>query len=100
MMLNFGIFAVPLAYGAWGFGVGRFRRYVQALPPADLRLLFVPYFIWFIPNMILWDLDNWLAHSLNRAIFPIVVIWLLSDKLRRSSTRTYRNIHRRLKTNG
>ena len=81
MMLNFGPYAVPFAYAVWGFLVGRFRRYVRHVPSGDLRFFWLPYFTWFIPNMLIWDLDNWLAHSMNRAVFPIFVVWLMAGKV-------------------
>jgi hypothetical protein len=80
MMLNFGPWAVPLAYAIWGFLVGRFRRYMRSIPATDLRRFCVPYLIWLIPNMLAWDLDNWLAHSMNRAVFPMLIVWLLANK--------------------
>ena len=80
-MLNFGPYAVPLSYAAWGFLVGRFRKYMRSIPHGDLRLLIVPYFIWFIPNMMAWDVDNWLAHFMIRAFFPILLVWMLSVKV-------------------
>ena len=83
MMLNFGFFPVPIAYAIWGFVVGRFRRYVKNLSEKnDLRFFIMPYFIWFIPNMLIWDLDNWVAHSVTRAAFPILIVWLMSSKVR------------------
>lgn len=81
-MLNFGPHAVPFVHALWGFLVGRFRRYVRSLPRNDLRLFIVPYFVWFIPNMLAWDLDNWMAHSMARAVFPILIVWLLATKVR------------------
>ena len=80
MMLNFGPWAVPFAYGLWGFLVGRFRRFIRNMPEFDLRRFVVPYLIWLIPNMLAWDMDNWLAHTMNRAAFPVLIIWLAADK--------------------
>ena len=82
MMLNFGPYAVPVAYALWGFMVGRFRRYTRSIQARDLRLFMVPYLVWFIPNMLAWDLDNWVAHSTLRAFIPMLIVWLMAAKVR------------------
>lgn len=76
-MLNFGIIGVPIAYAFLGFIVGRFRRYVRGIPPGDPRLFFLPYAIWFIVNLLLWDSDNYLAHFLVRGSFTVIICLLM-----------------------
>lgn len=79
-MLNFGFWGAPFAYAMWGFLIGRFRRFTQSLPAGDMRFLFFPYFIWLFVNMLLWDSDNYIAHTMLRAAFPFFVIFLMSSK--------------------
>jgi hypothetical protein len=84
-MLNFGWPAVPVVYALLGWIVGRFRKYVVQLPPGDLRALLVPYGVLFMPNMLLWDSDNYLAHWLARAGFVFATVFLMSSRRERSS---------------
>ena len=73
-MLNFGIWSAPVAYAFFGFLVGRFRRYFHAIQPGDLRFLVATYGTYFLVNMLLWDLDNYIAHTMIRAGFSIPVL--------------------------
>ena len=81
MMLNFGPYGVPVVYSLWGFIVGRVRRLQRNLDPKDLRWLIMPYIVWLLPNMLAWDFDNYLAHTLIRAAIPIAVVYLMIGKL-------------------
>jgi hypothetical protein len=75
-MLNYGVWGVPVVFGLWGFFVGRFRRYLSTVPAGDLRLLATPFLTYFLLTMPLWDSDNYLAHSMIRAGFALLVLFL------------------------
>jgi hypothetical protein len=80
-ILNFGMVGVPIAYAIMGFIVGRFRRYMRGIPPGDPRLFFLPYVIWFLVNLLLWDSDNYLAHFLMRGSFSVLVCLLIVTRV-------------------
>ncbi len=81
-MLNFGAWGVLPAFAVFGFLVGRFRRYMRGLDPSDLRWQLVPYGIWFLLNLYLWDFDNYVAHFVTRAGFAFLVVWLMAHRAR------------------
>jgi hypothetical protein len=82
-MLNFGAWGVPVVFAMWGLFVGRFRRYLRSIPNGDLRLLAAPFGTYFLLNMLLWDSDNYVAHSVMRAAVPLVILFVAVGRSRR-----------------
>lgn len=80
-MLNFGLIGVPIAYALLGFFVGRFRRYLRGVAPGDYRWLIIPYWILFMPNLLLWDSDNYIAHFVLRGLIPMIVCFLMTVRV-------------------
>ena len=83
--MNFGMLGAPLAFAVFGLLVGLLRRYVARIEPGDLRLLFVPYLVWMSFNLLYWDLDNYIAHTVLRAGIPMIAILLLRKRVPRAS---------------
>ena len=75
-LINFGFLGVPLAYGVLGWLIGRHRRSLRALHPGDFRAVWLAYWTYFLVNMLLWDSDNYIAHTVMRAVIPLAVLYV------------------------
>ena len=73
-MLNFGPLGIVPAYAIWGVLVGYMRRFCNSIEIGDLRILIVPILIWWGHQLLLWDSDNFVAHTILRAVTAIAVI--------------------------
>ena len=80
-MLNFGPFVVPLSFLIFGFLVGRLRRLLIALEPADSRLLLLPFLLNLCFVILVADSDNVLFFLVKNGTLPFAVLALSSTKL-------------------
>ncbi len=83
VMLNFGILPIPLAFIILGYCVGRFRRAMLNWKPYDLRFFFAPVAAHLLTMVLEYDLENQLNTLIFSVSLPLVVVWLISDRLPR-----------------
>jgi hypothetical protein len=76
-MLNFGVWAVPVAFAVFGLVVGYIRRFVRSLDPQDARLLFIGVLINLAFLLLTADSDNVVFFLIKRAIIPFSILWLM-----------------------
>lgn len=75
-MLNFGPVAVPFAYLVFGLLVGRVRRLMITLDPADSRRIVLPLLISVCVAMLTWDSNNivWLFFAECMLIYSALAL--------------------------
>ena len=87
-MLNFGPFAVPLAYMVFGLVVGRLRCFLWSLRGGDTRLLLFPLLLMSCFSMLHADSDNLLFNFIKDGLVPITVVWIGSRVLANHALQT------------
>ncbi len=87
-MLNFGPFAVPLAYLVFGFVVGRLRGFLASLRENDTRLLLMPFLITLCFWLLVSDSDVTLFIIIKDGLPPALVLWVGSNCLRSAGKHT------------
>jgi hypothetical protein len=75
-MLNFGLFAVPVAYLVFGAVVGRLQRFHSRLRPGDTRRLAYPFILNVCFSVVLNDSDILLFMVVKDGLVPLSVLWL------------------------
>jgi len=80
-MLNFGPFAVPLAYLVFGFVVGGLRTFLAGLREGDTRLLLMPFLITLCFWLLVGDSDTTLFIIIKDGLPPALVLWVGSNCL-------------------
>jgi hypothetical protein len=73
-MLNFGPFAVPLAYLFFGIVVGRLQRFLRRIPPDDMRLMLFPLLVNLCFSVLVSDSDNLLFNAIKDGLLPAIVV--------------------------
>ena len=73
-MLNFGPFAVPLAYLIFGIVVGRLQRFLKRIPPDDMRLMLFPLLVNLCFSVLVSDSDNLLFNSIKDGLLPAIIV--------------------------
>lgn len=87
VMMNFGPFAVPIAYGLFGFLVAWFRRAANRLAPGDLRLFLVPFGIYTLcMTALAGDSDNFVWALVKGGFVPALFVFLCSTRIRQYRT--------------
>ena len=74
-ILNFGPFAVPVAYLLFGLSVGWLQRFLTRLSPADARLLLYPFLVNTCFSILVSDSDNLIFNFIKDGIVPLSIIW-------------------------
>jgi hypothetical protein len=74
-MLNFGPFAVAVAYLLFGVLVGRLQRFHRRLRAGDARRLAYPFVLNLCLAVLLGDSDNLLFMLVKDGLVPLAVIW-------------------------
>ena len=87
-MLNFGPFAVPLAYLVFGFVVGGLRGFLARLREGDTRLFLMPFLITFCFWLLVGDSDTTLFVIIKDGLPPALVLWVGSNCLRSAGKHT------------
>jgi hypothetical protein len=87
-MLNFGPFAVPLAYLVFGFVVGGLRGFLATLRKGDTRLLLFPFLITICFWLLVGDSDTLLFVLNLDGLPPALVVWVGSNCLRSAGKHT------------
>ncbi len=87
-MLNFGPFAVPLAYLVFGFVVGGLRGLLAGLREGDTRLLLMPFLITLCFWLLVGDSDTTLFIIIKDGLPPALVLWVGSNCLRSAGKHT------------
>jgi hypothetical protein len=80
-MLNFGPYAVPVAFLLLGVVVGSLSRFVMRLDRDDARNLLVPILVVFALLMLTSDSDNLSVFLLKRFAIPLAVVFLASERV-------------------
>jgi hypothetical protein len=86
-MLNFGPFAVPLAYLVFGFVVGGLRGLLAGLREGDTRLLLMPFLITICFWLLVNDSDTLLFILIKDGLPPALVVWIGSNCLSAAGAR-------------
>ena len=73
-MLNFGVLAIPFAFGVFGWVVSRTRSFVQALPQDDARNLIAPFLVALMVIMLANDMNNCQFFVIKHLIIPLVLL--------------------------
>ena len=81
-MLNFGPFAVPLAYLVFGLVVAQVRRFIWRLDQGDTRLLLAPFLIVLCFWLLLGDSDTFLFVLIKDGLPAALLVWIGSNCLR------------------
>ncbi len=79
-ILNFGLWAIPLAFACWGFLVGYLRKKWISWPMGDSRLLIMPFLTILAVWMLASDSDNFWNAVIGHLIIPAFVIFLISSR--------------------
>ncbi|MFH1417951.1 MAG: hypothetical protein ABII12_06670 [Planctomycetota bacterium] len=80
-MLNGSWPAVPLAFGCWGFAIGRLRRRLFFSLAGDARLFFAPLFAMLAVIVLMQDSDLVFMYLLVSIPLPILGVWLTSVRV-------------------
>ena len=80
-MLNFGPWAVPLAFLLWGFVVKYVRSYVYSLNIDDARRLIAMWLVIFCWSVLISDTDNLLFFVIKRVTIPLLILWMGTKKV-------------------
>lgn len=86
-MLNFGIYAIPFAYMVFAFFVAWVRRYYISMVANDFRWAIYPFFLWWCVNLLLWDSDNLVSHTISRALIPLLVFLSATKRVTTNESR-------------
>jgi hypothetical protein len=78
--LNFGLWAMPVAYGVLGAIAATGSRWQARLSTGDSRLLIAPLVSVIVFYPLVWDLDNVLILATQFGFMPVVLVWLSSRK--------------------
>ena len=81
-MLNFGPYAVPLAFLLVGFVVGRMRRIVNGSQSPDARLLAVSILLALCFLLVMSDSDNIMTFLQRNAFFALLFLFLVTVRYR------------------
>jgi hypothetical protein len=87
-MLNFGPFAVPIAYMVFGLVVGRLRCFLWRLQSDDTRLLLFPLLVMSCFSILNSDSDNLMFNFIKGGLMPITVVWIGSRVLANRALQT------------
>ncbi|MBN1311622.1 MAG: hypothetical protein JXB30_09400 [Anaerolineae bacterium] len=79
-MLNFGPFAVPLAFTILGLTVKQVRRWFLSWESHDIRLLLLPLLINLCFVVLAGDSDLILFFIIKNGVVPFLVLWISSTK--------------------
>ncbi|MTJ07346.1 hypothetical protein FJR04_06405 [Anabaena sp. UHCC 0204] len=79
-MLNFGFFAVPLAFIPLGILVGWVQRCLLSWKSSDSRLILLPMLVNFCFMVLTSDFDNDIFFLIKNSGLPVLVVWLSSQK--------------------
>jgi len=90
-MLNFGVWAVPLAFLAFGAAVGSLRVLWRDYDIGDPRRLLLPIAAILCVVALSSDLDNVLYVFFRHALVPGALLWLASRKMRLAASRVVLN---------
>jgi hypothetical protein len=80
-MLNFGPWAVPVAFGLFGLLVRAIRRFELRLPRGDVRRLVYPFLSVLCLVVLLSDSDNVTVFLLQNGLLPFAVLYAGSTKV-------------------
>jgi hypothetical protein len=79
-MLNFGPYLIPFSFIFLGIVVGRVRRLLWQLEPADTRLILLPFLVNLCFVILVSDLDNDIFFIMKNGGMPFMVLWLSCKK--------------------
>jgi hypothetical protein len=98
-ILNFGFWAVPIAFGLLGMFVGRVRRFVATCSPDDVRRLLLPILTILCIVIVSCDLGNVIFFCMQYVLVPAAAICLGAMR-QRSEGATALSSHRGRATRG
>jgi hypothetical protein len=82
-MLNFGLWAVPVAFGLLGVLVGSLHRRMRSYEPRDARQLLVPFLVNLCIIGLVSDSDNLVFTLVKNGAVPFLVILIGSNRVLR-----------------
>ncbi len=85
--LNFGVFAIPVAYALFGAVVGFAHRWQSRLRSRDSRRLLVTFITIASFYVLAWDADNIVFFLIKNGFLPAMVVFLSSRRVPLSGNR-------------
>lgn len=79
-LLNFGLWAIPIAFLVLGMIVGWAQVWRAGLASTDSRLLLAPFVSVLAFYPLVWDLDNVLVFATQYGLIPVALVVLTSQK--------------------
>jgi len=83
VMLNFGIYPIPLGFVLWGYFVGRYRRAMFNWKQYDMRFMLAPVMIQLLIMLLMFDFENQLYTLIFHVSIPVTIVCLISNRFPR-----------------
>ena len=83
-ILNFGIWAAPFPFLVMAYFFSLYRRFWNALPWYDVRLIMLAFILRYVVFAVMMDSDILTAGIVKNAFFPCLALWLASVRVSKS----------------